>query len=76
MDRYDDSYSNCAERRFTAQYGGDLVKSCNVSNVCNMLAKNNSDSEYYGRDLVMRCNICNIEVTNVKSSKYFVGLIM
>ena len=53
-----------------------------------MLAKNNSDNEYYGRDLVTWCdvcnmsaknnsdsnvcNVCNIEVTNVKSSKYFV----
>ena len=57
-------------------YGRDLVMLCNV---CNMLAKNNSDSEYYGRDLVSWCNVynvCNIEVTNVKSSKYFVGLIM
>ena len=28
------------------------LKRCKVSKVCNMLAKNNSDSEYYGRDLV------------------------
>ena len=35
-------------------YGRDIVTWCNVSNVCNMLAKNNSDSdsEYYGRDFV------------------------
>ena len=36
-----------------------------------MSAKNDSDSEYYGRDLVKWCKVCNIEVTNVKSSKYF-----
>ena len=52
--------TNCIERRSTAQYGGDLVMWCNVSNVCNMSAKNNSDSEYYGRDLVMWCNISNM----------------
>ena len=40
-------------------YGRDLVM---WFNVCNMSAKNNSDSsEYYGRDLVTWCNVCNIE---------------
>ena len=55
-------------------YGRNLVTWCNVYNIS---AKNNSDNEYYGRDLVTWCNICkvcNIEVTNVKSSKYFIAL--
>ena len=35
-----------------ALYSPVWGRSCKVSKVCNMSAKNNSDSEYYGRDLV------------------------
>ena len=42
----------CASLLNNPWFGGDLVTWCNVSNVCNMSAKNNSDSEYYGRDFV------------------------
>ena len=65
---------DCAERCSTAQYGGDLVTWCNVSNFCNMSAKKNSDSEYYGRDLVMWCNVskvCNMSTKNNSDSEYY-----
>ena len=73
--QYQDTYRGwsacCAERRSTAQYGGDLVTWCNVSNVCNMSAKNNSDSEYYGRFLVTWCNVCNMSAKNNSDSEYY-----
>ena len=52
-------------------------RSCNVSNVYNMSAKNISDSEYYGRDLVTWCNvsnvsnICNMSAKNNSDSEYY-----
>ena len=66
--------NHCIERHSTAQYGGDLVAWCNVSNVCNMSTKNNSDSEYYGRDLVTWCNVsnvCNMSAKNNSDSEYY-----
>ena len=66
----DDYCDNCVERRSTTQYGGDLVTWCIVTNVCNMSAKNNSDSEYYGRDLVTWCNGCNMLAKNNRDNEY------
>ena len=63
-------YNNyfCAERRSTAQYGGDLVTWCNITN---MSAKNNSESEYYGGDLVTWCNVTNMSAKNNSESEYY-----
>ena len=60
--------SDCAERRSKTEYGGDLVTWCNVSNVCDMSAKNNSDSEYYGRDLAKWYNFYNISNMSTKNN--------
>ena len=65
---------HCIERRSTTEYGEDLVTWCNVSKVCNMLAKNNTDSEYYVRHLVTWCNIgnvCNMSGKNNSDSEYY-----
>ena len=62
-----DKMNYCAERHSTAQYGGDLVTWCNVTN---MSAKNNSESGYYGGDLFMWCNV-NMSAKNNSESEYY-----
>ena len=60
------------QEAFYNSVGADLVTWCNVSNVCNMSAKNNSDSEYYGRDIITWCNfsnVCNMLAKSVCSSQ-------
>ena len=41
---------------------------CNVSNVCNMSAKINGDSEQRSCNV---CNVCNMSVKNNSDSEYY-----